>query len=402
MKKTAKRILSLALMLTLSLAMLLPACAAEANAADIQASALKQLRLFKGVDGNFELNRALTRTEALIMLIRTLGKESEAVNGSFKHPFTDVMSWADKYIGYAYEKGLTKGVSATKLGSGNADSDMYLTFMLRALGYSDAAGDFAWDAPDALAASVGILPSGVDTADFLRADAVLVSWAALEARVKDGSQTLSQKLMDMKVLYSEEYESAKLFVQKDGGTAVSTFAELQTALNNKDVTAIQIGSDMDIPGEFLIDRENGPETLIYIKEGVTVTVSGELIALGCFFTNDGAMAITGTFDRGLNSLTNNGTITVKSGGTFCSGMTDTYNYGAVTVDNGGKLLVERGTQFYNYGNIGNDGYISVDNGGCLFNDAGKIANSGTIDLASYFEGDLSVITGTGTINDKRQ
>jgi len=41
---------------------------------------LKELGLFKGVsDTDFALNRAPTRTEALVMLIRVLGKENEAL-----------------------------------------------------------------------------------------------------------------------------------------------------------------------------------------------------------------------------------------------------------------------------------------------------------------------------------
>lgn len=151
-----------------------------------------------------------------------------------------------------------------------------------------------------------------------------------------------------------------------------------------------------------MDRESGPDTLIYIREGVTLTISGEFTTVGCYVTNDGAIVISGTFDRGLSSMTNNSTVTVKNGGTFCSGMTDTYNRGNVSVDKGGNLLVERGTQFYNYGSIVNNGYISVDNGGSLFNDAGKIVNNGTIDLAAYFSGEIADITGTGTINDNRQ
>ena len=110
------------------------------------ANGLSQLRLFKGVgtfaDGtvNFDLGRPATRVEALVMLIRLLGKEAEAEAGNWKHPFTDVPAWADKYVGYAYEKGLTKGSTATTFGTGNATAQMYLTFVLRALGYSDAAG----------------------------------------------------------------------------------------------------------------------------------------------------------------------------------------------------------------------------------------------------------------------
>lgn len=398
MKQKATVVISFIMLMVMSLT--IPAYAVNMTEAETQASALKQLRMFKGVSAvNFDLDRAPTRTEALIMLIRVLGQESEALNGNWSHPFTDVESWADKYVGYAYEKGLTKGISATEFGTGNADSDMYLTFVLRALNYDDSAGDFTWNEPDTLAASAAILPKGVDTTNFLRADVALVSWAALEAKLKNGTQTLSQKLMDMKVFTSAEYNAAKQFVNKHGGVTVSTFAELQAAVENKEITAIQIVSDIDIIGEFFFEREDSP--VIYIKEGTTITVSGKFTPVGCSITNDGTLVINGTFDRGLNSLTNNGSVTVKNGGTFSSGMTDTYNYGAVTVDNGGNLLIERGTQFYNLGKITSNGYTSVKDGGSLNNENGSIVNNGTIDLESYFNGDITKITGKGTLNDKR-
>ncbi|MEA4816391.1 MAG: hypothetical protein VB120_05995 [Lachnospiraceae bacterium] len=402
MKKKAKNIFTLVLALVLSFTMLMPTYASSNTQAEIQASALKQLRLFKGVSANnFDLDRAPTRTEAMIMLISILGQQSKAANGSWTHPFTDVASWADKYIGYAYENGLTKGMSATEYGSGNADSDMYLTFMLRTLGYSDSAGDFSWDAPDTLASSCGILPSGLNSQNFMRADAVLVSWAALKAKMKDGSQTLSEKLMDMGAFNSEEYKAATLFADENGGVVVSDFAGFETAVNNENVKVIQIASDIDIPGELFVDRENGPETLIYVKEGVTLTIGGEFTTVGCFVTNDGTISISGTFDRGISNFTNNGTVTVKNGGTFASGMSDTYNYGTISTDNGGNLSIDRGTQFHNYGNIKNNGYTYIDNGGSLFNGTGKIANDGTMDIVSYFSGDTAGITGSGTVNDKR-
>ncbi|MDD2637132.1 MAG: hypothetical protein PHW82_16705, partial [Bacteroidales bacterium] len=93
---------SLILMLAMCLTMFTPVYSADTANAETKAAALKQLGLFKGVsDTNFDLNRAPTRTESLVMLIRVLGKEAEALNGSFSHPFTDVPSWADKYVGYA-------------------------------------------------------------------------------------------------------------------------------------------------------------------------------------------------------------------------------------------------------------------------------------------------------------
>lgn len=166
------------------------------------AERLKALRLFQGVgtnaDGstNFDLERAPSRTEALVMLIRLLGKESEAMSGSWTHPFTDVPTWADKYVCYAYQNKLTNGVSATEFGTGTASGQMYLTFVLRALGYSDAGGaDFTWDKPEELAQVVTILPSSVHMDDFLRADVVTISEAALSARIKDSRDTLLDKLI---------------------------------------------------------------------------------------------------------------------------------------------------------------------------------------------------------------
>lgn len=164
---------------------------------------LREFGLFQGIGTNpdggieFALERYPTRVEALVMLIRLLGKENEAKNGDWKHPFTDVPGWADKYVGYAYEKGLTKGVSSAEFGTGTASVQMYLTFVLRALGYSDAAGgDFTWNAPERFAQGVGVLAEGVYMEDFRRADVVIISEAALSAMLKNSQKTLLDKLIE--------------------------------------------------------------------------------------------------------------------------------------------------------------------------------------------------------------
>ncbi len=173
------------------------------------ATDLKSLGLFKGVsDTDFALDRAPTRTEALIMLIRVLGKENEALNGTWSDPFTDVPSWADKYIGYAYQKGLTNGITETQFGTGSASSNMYLTFVLRSLGYVDNTGiDFYWDQPYALARSLNILPDNVSLTNFMRADVVTISYAALSAKMKNSTKTLSEKLIDVGVFTAEAFNT---------------------------------------------------------------------------------------------------------------------------------------------------------------------------------------------------
>ena len=178
--------------------------------AESKARELKSLGLFRGVsETDFDLYRSPTRVEALVMLIRTLGRESDAQNGNWKHPFTDVPAWADKYIGYAYENGLTKGVSETSFGTGDASAAMYLTFMLRALGYSDADGDFSWNDPYTLARRCGILTDAVSVDNFMRVDVVEVSYSALSAKLKDSSETLADRLIGMGVFSADDYKALR-------------------------------------------------------------------------------------------------------------------------------------------------------------------------------------------------
>ena len=118
-------------------------------------------------------------------------------------------------MGYAYQKGLTNGVSATEFGSGNASAAMYVTFILRALGYSDAAGDFKWDNPFDLARRAGIVTDQVNLERFLRADVVEVSYAALDAKLKDGSKTLAERLIAAGVFPADKRKTGT-----SGGTEI--------------------------------------------------------------------------------------------------------------------------------------------------------------------------------------
>lgn len=174
------------------------------------AAGLKKLTLFKGVsDTDFALERVPSRIEALVIMLRLMGKEAEILAGEYKHPFSDVPAWADKYVGYAFENKLTNGISATKFGVGNATDTQFITFVLRAMNYSDANGDFAWDNPYELAEKLGILTCAVTKgAGFLRADCVTVSFNALFAKLKDSTKTLADKLIDDKVFTTTDYKAA--------------------------------------------------------------------------------------------------------------------------------------------------------------------------------------------------
>ncbi|MBR5903721.1 MAG: S-layer homology domain-containing protein [Clostridia bacterium] len=194
--------------------------------AGLSSNQLGQLGLMQGTGSGFDLLRAPNRIEALTMLIRLLGKEEEALISDLDHPFADVPRWASPYVGYAYYYGITQGISADMFGSyDTVTAEQYLTLMLRALGYqSGEGGDFAWDNPYALAYSVGILPDGVNTGEFLRADMAIVSRAALDCTLKGEKTALTYKLLAQRALTSADVRE---FLQLDM-SAPTARAELET------------------------------------------------------------------------------------------------------------------------------------------------------------------------------
>jgi hypothetical protein len=171
----------------------------------IKASALNELGLFRGVGTkpngrpNFALNRAPTRYEAVTMLVRLLGKEDEALAGTWETPFTDVTAWASPYVGYAFTNGLTSGTGATTFGgSSNMTATQYLTFVLRALGYTSGV-DFQWDRAWELSDRLGFTNeeyNAATNANFTRGGTAAISYDALSARLKDSDKTLYETLID--------------------------------------------------------------------------------------------------------------------------------------------------------------------------------------------------------------
>lgn len=181
----------------------------------VYADALQMLGLFKGTDKGYELERAPQRQEALIMLIRLLGEEPDALATEFRAPFTDMPGWADgpKYISYAYEKGYTNGTSASTFSPyADGTAEQYLTFVLRSLGYRDGE-DFVWNTTSRdLAVRLGLVTQAelesIGRTGFMRDHVALISYRALGVRLKAGGGTLADRLLLRGVINWDQLEAA--------------------------------------------------------------------------------------------------------------------------------------------------------------------------------------------------
>lgn len=212
-----KKLLFTLLTLTLLIGGMTVSAQAATAEEELAAQTLYELDLFRGTginaDGSpiFSLDRTPTRNQAIIMLVRLLGKEAEALSGSWDIPFTDVSDSMRPYVGYAYAHKLTGGTTATTFsGSAPVKANQYITFVLRALGY-ESGRDFqvstAWTLSDQLGITAGQYRAGTA---FTRGGVADISWGALSAALKGTDQWLAEKLrtegaiaQDARVLYRQ-------------------------------------------------------------------------------------------------------------------------------------------------------------------------------------------------------
>jgi hypothetical protein len=146
---------------------------------------------------NFELGASINRAQAVTLIINLLGKYDEATSQTWETPFTDVPGWALPFVGYAYANKITSGTSETTFGSANPVlPKQYLTFVLNALGYEpgvDFTYDKAWEKSDALGFTNGRI--NAQTTQFLRGDAISVTYDSLSAVDKATGKPLFEKLI---------------------------------------------------------------------------------------------------------------------------------------------------------------------------------------------------------------
>ena len=215
---------------------------ASASDYDDAAQDLSAIGMFRGTASGFELDRAPKRSEAAIMLVRLYGAEEEAKAaydaGQISHPFTDVSDFTSPYVAWLYNKGITKGATATTFGSaGPCSAKMYCAFLLRALGYEDGV-DFQYADTLEVAQQKGFYHPTMFAGDFLRDDLAALTYQGLATDLKDGSTYLLDSLVKSGAV---DAESAKPMTEK-----IDAYRAMSAAMNTVDANAMDVDVDMQM------------------------------------------------------------------------------------------------------------------------------------------------------------
>ena len=254
--------------------LLTAAMAVTASASDYDSVAedLSAIGVFRGTSSGFELDRAPTRSEAAIMLVRLLGAEDEAreayAAGELTMPFTDVGATAAPYVAYLYQQGITNGTSATRFGTGACSAQNYAAFLLRALGYQDGT-DFAYADALTFAQEKGFYDPIMFSGTFLRDDLAAVTYQALGTDLKDGSAYLLKSLIDSGAI---DAQAAAPMTEK-----IEAYRALQQASAGVDGTAMD--ADMDASVTLSYTGETTEEMAMGMTGNVKVSVTEDDIQL---------------------------------------------------------------------------------------------------------------------------
>ena len=269
------------------------AMTAGAASYDNCADRLSDLGLFQGTGNGYQLDRAPTRAEAATMLVRLLGAEAEAEELDYSAPFTDLDDWQKPYVQYLYDNGLTTGATATTFEpEDTCSAQMYTTFLLRALGYSDAAGgDFTYTGAVDFGKSIGLVDyANCNETNFLRDHVAAMSLTALNTAVGDDADTkLLEKLVedgavaasaaeDMLAFFDnyDAYVAATAAMNEETKMDISADVSANVTVADQQVMSLSMPMDMKMD----MDLENMDQSLISMTGKMDMQIDEALVEAG--------------------------------------------------------------------------------------------------------------------------
>lgn len=266
--KKIKVLLTVTVIITALLTASVPAFAFTVNETRSMDNFFIEAQILKGDGGNYGLEKTASRLEGVIILIRLMGKEADA-QGMKDLPcrFTDVPDWAKGYVNFAYTQNISKGVSDTLFGVGDKMTVyQYNTLLLRVLGYDDGKGDFQWDDSVDKAEDLSILPKefakaySQSSAVFTKGALMETSFCYLQAKLKDGEQTLIDQLIKNGVVSEELADAYGLSVEEWYSLSTNLSGDEYYNFNIEDEVMTVTGTSADEDKAWILVAINNKET----------------------------------------------------------------------------------------------------------------------------------------------
>lgn len=167
---------------------------------------LDRLGVLKGTEKGFELEREVTRAEALTFISRTLAMEEENAKQS---PFTDVKGhWAEKTVDLFYEKDFVDGVSETLYAPDRTVTGQeFIKILLSSMGYENITLENALEKGKETGVISNNFTKSIVKQNFtlLRSDVLRIIHSAFTAKCADGV-TVYKKHIEKGLLSEKDFE----------------------------------------------------------------------------------------------------------------------------------------------------------------------------------------------------
>lgn len=225
-----------------------PFAAAQEGETLRAADALHTLGLINGTGASgYALESPATRAQAAVLLVRLAGAQQDAAADNWFSGYRDVPAWASRAVHYAVHQGWIDSPASAGLDfhpDTAITADEWFTFLLRTLGYDDAAGDFSPDSAALFAQHIGLTPQA-STGSLSRGQLFVLLESALSFSYKDGSATVISRLIDRGIV-SRAAANALGFLSPVL-TARQVAERYTAAAFHLDVYTRQIELDIDMP-----------------------------------------------------------------------------------------------------------------------------------------------------------
>lgn len=269
--KNKRRILSTLLIICLCLSFFTP-LHADGFTTEEKADILNQIGIVRGSSNGYNLDRQLTRSEAVAFIVRLMGKEDYVLLNKDEYDFNnfpdiEIGKWYTPYIGFCKENGIIGGFSDGNFYPDRPISEKaFLKLVLRVLGYQEGY-DFTWNNIYQVAYVVGLVTGEEyinkteDNTNYLRGRVVEVLYNSLTLKKAGTNDKLIELLVDEDAV-TLEMAIGLGFIKVDVPTQIQAVSALS---EEKVYIAFNEEVDFILPEDITIYETQDPDKTLTVE-----------------------------------------------------------------------------------------------------------------------------------------